>query len=106
MSNYQGFSVSHVNEKVDSNGVISSNCMSIDFQNLGVKPVELSIKDSDVKYTLETGDSITFPKGANNSNPLLELVDWFTLSFVGEGEEESLVIVTKTYASPNVLIFN
>lgn len=105
MTNYQGFSVSHVNEKVDSNGVVSSNCMSIDFQNVGVKPVELSIKESDVKYKLETGDSITFPKGAN-SNPLLELVDWFSLGFVGEGEEESLVIVTKTYASPKILMFN
>lgn len=102
MAVFQGFSLSHVNEKFTENGKISTECLSINIENTGEQTVLISIKESTVKYKLEAGDSISFPENGN-VNPLLVLGDWYSIDFVGAGTKE--VLSTKCYASPKMLNF-
>jgi len=103
MASYNGFAIRHTNEVITQNPKdVSSHCMSIDFENTGDNTAYIAIKGQtgDVKYTLQKGDSITFPNGS--VNPILQVQDTFTVTFqVGAGT--SKLAVTKAIAVPTVI---
>ncbi len=61
MAAFNGFSLSHVCDKITSETIVSTDCMTINFENTGEQTLKLSLKDSPISYTLQPSESISFP---------------------------------------------
>jgi len=95
MAKYQGFQLQHTAESFTDSSLINTDCMQIDIENQGQQTAVIQIKNSNVSFNLNVGESIRFP-ASGNTNPLAKLIDSYSVSFTGVGTKK--IVSTKCYA--------